>query len=115
MSFLDGFTFVKTVEVLLAINGKSKTEFYEQSGVSDATMSQYRSEYAKKPRASTVKRAADFFKMTPEEFENYLENKKSPVQAESPDGELENLIQRLLRLPPEQRKLVSDLVDNLAK
>ena len=99
---MDGFTFVKTVEVLLAINGKSKTEFYEQSGVSDATMSQYRSTYAKKPRASTIKRAADFFKMTPEVFENYLENKKSPVQADSPDGE-KKVIELYNSMPKEIR------------
>lgn len=120
---MDGKRFVMTVETLIAQNPLITLEnLYKAQIVTSSLMSQYRTGRVKKAGMRIVRRTAYFFKIDVEDFVNYLdtlpnpsENKKIPVQADSPDGDLENLIRRLLRLPPEQRKLVSDLVDNLAK
>lgn len=78
---MEGNSFVRIVETLLASRGISKTEFYAKSGISDASMSQYRTAFAKSPRTSTIKKAADFFGMSVDEFQNYFppETKKAPV------------------------------------
>lgn len=78
---MEGNSFVRIVETLLASRGISKTEFYAKSGISDASMSQYRTAFAKSPRTATIKKAADFFGMSVDEFQNYFspETKKAPV------------------------------------
>lgn len=78
---MEGNSFVRIVETLLASRGISKTEFYAKSGISDASMSQYRTAFAKSPRTATIKKAADFFGMSIDEFQNYFhpETKKAPV------------------------------------
>ena len=65
---MDGILFVRTVETLLAVQVVKKMDFYEASGISTATMAQYRTGYAKNAGSRTVRRAANYFNMTPDDF-----------------------------------------------
>ena len=57
---MEGPAFVKWIERNLIENDISKDTFYAESGISTATMSQWRSgDY--KPSARSVKKAEDFF------------------------------------------------------
>lgn len=124
MISLVGFEFVKTVETLLAVRGISKKEFYEKSGVSDALMSQYRSEPARSPRNATIQKAAAFFGMDYQEFGAYLQTlndpqagtKKAPSQmAEGQSAAKQALVQFILRMPDDQaEELLSELASRLS-
>ena len=95
---------VATIKRLAKEQGKSIAKLEKQAGLSNGSISKW-DDHA--PQADRLQRVAYVLGVTSE----YLldpRNEKSPVQADSPDGELENLIQRLLRLPPEQRKKLFD-------
>lgn len=114
---MDGILFVRTVETLLAVQGVQKMDFYEASGISTAPMAQYRTGYAKNAGSRTVRRAANYFNMTPDDFEHYLEStKKAPSQmAEGQSAAKQALVQFILRMPDDQaEELLSELASRLS-
>lgn len=119
---MDGLTFVRTVETLLSIRGIQKTEFYRESGISDATISQYRSGHAKSASSATIRKAANFFKMEPVQFESALENldsgkelgqKENPLSPET-EGVMKDILIKFLSMPEEKQKKLLDMLNTLA-
>lgn len=57
---MDGIVFVREIEALLAKKGIQKEVFYAESGISSATMSQYRSGIYD-PSKRTIRKAVAYF------------------------------------------------------
>ena len=115
---MDGMTYVRALETLLSMRGFTKKMFYAATGISDSTISQYRSGYAKTASNSTIRRTAQFFNMTVEEFENTPEQfNLSGIKKDSPnpetEGVLKELISKILLLSPEKQKQILKIIDAL--
>lgn len=104
---MDGKEFVRRVDFLLAVQNpsKNKGEFYEKSGISSASMSQYRTG-SFNVSIKQIEKAASYFGITVDEFvaekesnaevknENMSEIKKSAIDmiADMDDDQVKKLI-----------------------
>lgn len=101
---MDVSTILKRIELRRIELGMSKTEFYEKSGISSATYSQWNTNTFQ-PSRRKLMAAASALKMTYEELvgqETTIEQKEIPP-TEKVDGMEEELIQ-IFRLLPDDLK-----------
>ena len=101
---MDVSTILKRIELRRIELGMSKTEFYEKSGISSATYSQWNTNTFQ-PSKRKLMAAASALKMTYEELvgeETTIEQKEIPP-TEKVDGMEEELIQ-IFRLLPDDLK-----------
>lgn len=114
---MDGKSFVKTVEVLVALDSDMTLKrLYSESGITSSVMSQYRTGLVKKAGSAMIDRAAKFFGMTENDFRTYLENhegqKELPLSSET-DTFLKDILVKLLNMPAEKQKKVLELLNTL--
>lgn len=101
---MDVPTILKRIELRIIELGMTKTEFYEKSGISSATYSQWNTNTFQ-PSKRKLMAAASALKMTYEELvgeETAIEQKEIPP-TEKVDGMEEELIQ-IFRLLPDDLK-----------
>lgn len=101
---MDVPTILKRIELRIIELGMTKTEFYEKSGISSATYSQWNTNTFQ-PSKRKLMAAASALKMTYEELvgeETTIEQKEIPP-TEKVDGMEEELIQ-IFRLLPDDLK-----------
>lgn len=119
---MDGLTFVRTIETLLFKKGIPKMEFYKESGISDSSLSQYRSGHTKSVSHATLRKAANFFNMEPLQFETALEDldngkelgqKENPLSPET-EGVMKDILIKFLSMPEEKQKKLLDMLNTLA-
>lgn len=96
---MDGLSFVQKIEQELVKRKIPKEQFYRESGISSATMSQWRKRVYS-PSSAAIKKIEDYFNIA---FS--LEQKNnSPSELELTEGEKELL--ELFRLIPEEQQPV---------
>lgn len=93
---MDGFAFVQMIETELKKRGIPKEKFYKESGISSATMSQWRKRVYS-PSSAAVKKVEDYFGI-----ELSIEQKEKPLI--NGDEELTEYVQ-MLKTRPECRML----------
>lgn len=98
---MDGIVFVRKVESMLAAMGKAKEEFYRDSGITSAAMSQYRTGLYN-PSKRTIAKVAAYFGTSIEKLTEKEQKETPPV----PEGG------GLDQLTAEQR-LIIELYDSL--
>jgi transcriptional regulator with XRE-family HTH domain len=99
LNILDGLSFVQKIEQELSKRKIPKERFYRESGISSATMSQWRKRVYS-PSSAAIKKIEDYFNIT---FS--LEQKNnSPSELELTEGEKDLL--ELFRLIPEEQQPV---------
>lgn len=75
---MDGISFVREIESLLAKRGIQKEDFYKDSGITSATMSQYRSGLYN-PSKKTIAKASAYFGITVSELVKQIDPTFKPT------------------------------------
>lgn len=106
---MDGLAFVQMVEAELKRRGIPKEQFYRESGISSATMSQWRKRIYS-PSSAAIKKIEEYLGIT---FS--LEQKeKSPDQLVLTEGE-EKLIQLFRQVPQDRQAMVIQMIEAALK
>lgn len=94
-------------EYLIAKNGTSSYAVSKATGVSQATLSEWKSGHSQ-PRKTTLKKIADYFNVSVE----YLLNGGTPVQVPMEELTVEELyvIKRYREISPELREAIDRIV-----
>lgn len=101
---MDGLSFVQKIEQELVKRQIPKEQFYRESGISSATMSQWRKRVYS-PSSAAIKKIEDYFNIT---FS--LEQKNnSPSEYELTEGE-KKLIQLLRKFPADRQEFAVGMV-----
>ena len=109
---MDGLSFVQLIEVELAKRNISKEKFYNDSGISSATMSQWRkNKYS--PSSAAIKKIEEYFDLKLE-----LAQEKKETLTERDLSESEQKLIELFRKVPEDRqdfvmKMIEAAIENL--
>lgn len=105
---MDGFSFVQMVEAELKRRKIAKEVFYKESGISSATMSQWRKNIYS-PSSVAIKKIEDYLGI---KFSISAETKKEPLTVDGEklsDAEAE-LVQLFRRVPEDQQQLVLQMI-----
>lgn len=109
---MDGILFVRKIESMLAAKGKPKEEFYKESGITSAAMSQYRSGLYN-PSKRTISKAAAYFGLSVEDLTEQKEPPWPETEAEDPlDREI---FEHISKLSPAKKVLVLEKVMEIEK
>jgi transcriptional regulator with XRE-family HTH domain len=96
---LDGFAFVQMVEAELKRRGISKEQFYRESGISSATMSQWRKRIYS-PSSAAIKKIEDYLGIV---FSIEQKEKDQPIaQGDELTTDLLELMETAKSLPKEK-------------
>ena len=87
---MDGLAFVQLIEAELKKRGISKEDFYQQSGISSATMSQWRKGIYS-PSSAAVKKIEAYFGITLS-----LEHKDAPTLTEKDERDIARDLERIM-------------------
>ena len=101
---MDGLSFVQKIEQELSKRKIPKEQFYRESGISSATMSQWR-KCGYSPSSAAIKKIEDYFNIT---FS--LEQKNnSPSELELTEGE-KDLLELFRLIPADQQPVVLAMI-----
>lgn len=117
---MDGLAFVQLIEVELAKRNITKEKFYNESGISSATMSQWRkNKYS--PSSAAIKKIEDYFGITisighSESDSVFSTNrndskKNTPSEPELTEGE-KKLIALFRKVPADRQELVLKMIED---
>ena len=95
---MDGLLFVELIEQELRKRKISKQTFYKESGISSATMSQWRNRIYS-PSSAAIKKIEEYFGIT-----LAIEQKNAPDELVLTEGEMDLI--KLFRLIPEDQQPV---------
>ena len=101
---MDGFAFVQMVELELKKRKIPKERFYKESGISSATMSQWRKRIYS-PSSAAIKKIEEYLGVA---F-TIEQKEKSPTEQTLDEGK-QRLIAAILDLPPEKQRALADLM-----
>lgn len=105
---MDGFEFVQIIEAELKARKISKQKFYSESGISSATMSQWRNRIYS-PSPDNIKKIENFFGIT------FIIAQKNKPTADYSDGQASEFMELFSRLSPEdQAREIAYLRERLA-
>lgn len=128
MAKMDGKRFARTVDVLVANHPYITMENFNNVAISSSLLSQYRTGKVLTAGTKAILKASEFFGMTPEDFETYLDRLSNRFndQIETPNDQIEQtkkdvpqenvlkeLLKKILEMDEEQQRQLLKIVNAL--